>query len=94
MKRCLGIVVKKTRKESNTVEEYNMIFFKMLDEIFETKGKYVGENFPIGTYISVNGFGSIGMYQIQEDGDVEYDVQYEGSLNITEWLIQQKYKRL
>lgn len=72
------------------MEGYDMIFFKMLDEIFETKGKYVGENFPIGTYISVNGFGSVSMYQIQEDGSTEY----EGSLNLIQWLLEQKYRRL
>ena len=72
------------------MEKYNMTFFEVLDEIFQTKGRYRGEKFPIGTYISVDGFGSVSMYQIQEDGNVEH----EGHLHIIEWLIQQKYKKL
>ena len=72
------------------MEEYNMTFFAVIGEIFETKGRYRGEKFPIGTYISVDGFGSVSMYQIQEDGSVEY----AGSLNLIQWLLEQKYRRL
>lgn len=60
------------------MEEYNMTFFEVLGEVFQTKGRYRGAKFPIGTYISVDRFGSVSMYQIQEDGNAEY----EGSLNM------------
>lgn len=72
------------------MEKYNMTFFEVLGEVFQTKGRYRGAKFPIGTYISVDGFGSVSMYQIQEDGSVEY----AGSLNMIQWLLEQKYKRL